>query len=106
MSWSARDDLDAKEFFDSSDKITAKVQQIANLLKNSHHAIVFTGAGISTSAGIPDFRSGIKTVLKTGLKTGQKLVSGLHKPIMKKEINVPVDNKKNAFFGVPFEVVI
>ena len=21
-------------------------------------------------------------------------------------INVPVDNKKNAFFGVPFEVVI
>ena len=28
--------------------------------------VAFTGAGVSTACGIPDFRSGINTVLKTG----------------------------------------
>lgn len=33
------------------------VDQVADLLRNARHAIAFTGAGISTPSGIPDFRS-------------------------------------------------
>lgn len=35
---------------------------LANLMKSSNHTIVFTGAGMSTESGLPDFRSA-----KTGL---------------------------------------
>ncbi len=34
-----------------------KIERAAQLLKNAHAAVVFTGAGISTPSGIPDFRS-------------------------------------------------
>ena len=33
------------------------IQKAASLLRNSHHAVAFTGAGVSTPSGIPDFRS-------------------------------------------------
>jgi NAD-dependent deacetylase len=33
-----------------------KIDHIVRLLKNSHNTVVVTGAGISTEAGIPDFR--------------------------------------------------
>ena len=39
---------------------------MAQLILESKHFIAFTGAGISTACGIPDFRSGVNTVLKTG----------------------------------------
>ena len=55
-----------KEFFDSSQVLDRKVNQLANMILASEHFIAFTGAGISTSTGIPDYRSGAKTVLKTG----------------------------------------
>ena len=35
-------------------------------MKESTNMSVFTGAGISTSTGIPDYRSGYGTVLETG----------------------------------------
>lgn len=36
---------------------TQPIQQIADYLKKAQYAVAFTGAGISTPSGIPDFRS-------------------------------------------------
>ena len=34
-----------------------KIQELAKMLRNTRKAVFFTGAGISTESGIPDFRS-------------------------------------------------
>jgi NAD-dependent deacetylase len=40
-----------------SPQIQDDIDFIADLFRQSKHAVVLTGAGISTSSGIPDFRS-------------------------------------------------
>jgi len=45
-----------KEHYDPADVLTEKVERLAEMVRKSRHMVVFTGAGISTSAGIPDFR--------------------------------------------------
>eukprot|EP00753_Platysulcus_tardus_P019655 PLAT7394.1.p1 GENE.PLAT7394.1~~PLAT7394.1.p1 ORF type:complete len:441 (-),score=227.83 PLAT7394.1:90-1412(-) len=59
-------DKEKREYFDEPDVLAAKVAQLAKWVRASRHFIAFTGAGISTAAGIPDFRSGMDTVLDTG----------------------------------------
>src|SRR6185295_2538888 len=40
-----------------SPALSSTIDQVAAWLLKSRHAIVFTGAGMSTESGIPDFRS-------------------------------------------------
>jgi NAD-dependent deacetylase len=37
--------------------VTDDIARLADLIRSSHRTVVFTGAGISTESGIPDFRS-------------------------------------------------
>ncbi|KAJ3090870.1 hypothetical protein HK102_002417 [Quaeritorhiza haematococci] len=60
---------DITEYHDSPEAVNRKARRLADLIRNSKHLIVFTGAGISTSAGIPDFRGpqGVWTLQAKGL---------------------------------------
>jgi NAD-dependent protein deacetylases, SIR2 family len=64
-----------KEYFDTEEELERKVAILTDLVKKSKHFIAFTGAGISTAAGIPDFRGGVNTVLPTGPGAWEKLAT-------------------------------
>merc|ERR1719329_29731 len=51
-----KDEALMQEHFDPPEVLAEKVAKLAALVQDSRHFVVFTGAGISTSAGIPDFR--------------------------------------------------
>ena len=51
--------VDAKrvaEHFDSAAALENKLDTLAQYVRESRHTVFFTGAGVSTSAGIPDYR--------------------------------------------------
>ncbi|AQK44303.1 NAD-dependent protein deacetylase SRT1 [Zea mays] len=44
------------EIFETPELVQNKIEELAAMVQKSKHLVVFTGAGISTSSGIPDFR--------------------------------------------------
>jgi len=63
------------EYFDEPEVLEYKVKRLAELIMQSKNMIAFTGAGISTAAGIPDYRSGENTIVETGPGSSEKLLA-------------------------------
>ena len=60
----------AKEYLDEDYVLKEKIKILANLIKNSQNFVVYTGAGISISAGIGDYATKSKDSI-----SGKKLTS-------------------------------
>merc|ERR1719326_2513351 len=58
-----------REHMDAPEVLEAKVRKLDKMIRQSKHIVIFTGAGISTSAGISDFRgpTGVWTRKAQGL---------------------------------------
>ena len=69
MAFSAHKTTDAmEELHDDPETFGRNVREVADLIRGSRRTVVYTGAGISTSAGIPDYRGpqGVWTLAAEG----------------------------------------
>ncbi|KAL9650688.1 hypothetical protein ABK040_001744 [Willaertia magna] len=59
---------DVTEFFDEESVVIAKAKELAEKIKKAKHVVIYTGAGVSTSARIPDYRGpkGVWTLKESG----------------------------------------
>ncbi|GIY70374.1 NAD-dependent protein deacetylase sirtuin-6 [Caerostris darwini] len=91
-----------KEIYDEPSIINEKVNKLAQMIREAKHVVVHTGAGISTSAGIPDFRGpkGVWTLEKEGLKPNISVSFNEAKPTLTHMALVAMLNKGFIHFLV------
>ena len=92
------------EFHDSCPTIRDKAVRVAGLIKKSRYCVVFTGAGISTSAGIGDFRgkNGKWTQLDQAATTS-KLAESVIDPVPDSEGGGKGEEQDDGQGGVSYE---
>jgi NAD-dependent SIR2 family protein deacetylase len=60
------------------DEVAGKILILAKWIKEAKHVVMHTGAGISTPAGIPDFRYTNKRLWSNSLNTMQNTIVIMH----------------------------
>jgi hypothetical protein len=56
MASTALNEEKIKKYFETDAKVNELSCELVNLIKNSKHTVIYTGAGLSTAAGISDSR--------------------------------------------------
>eukprot|EP01088_Endostelium_zonatum_P021155 TRINITY_DN8173_c0_g1_i1.p1 TRINITY_DN8173_c0_g1~~TRINITY_DN8173_c0_g1_i1.p1 ORF type:complete len:347 (-),score=75.89 TRINITY_DN8173_c0_g1_i1:8-1048(-) len=66
---------EVKEYNEENQVLKVKAKKLADMIKSSKHFVVYTGAGVSTAAKIPDYRgpTGVWTLLAQGKKPEMKI---------------------------------
>ena len=99
MDTALKTEAEKKEFFDSPQVLDKKITQLANMILQSEKFYAFTGAGCSTAAGIPDYRSGANTVIESGPGCWEKMANIAkarkngqlkHEPVAKNRFNTTI----------------
>jgi len=82
MADTALNEEEIVEFFDTEEELNLKIKALGDYILNSNFLVVYTGAGISTAAGISDFRGpdGVWTRKAKGLEPIQHAPKSKFKP--------------------------
>jgi len=64
--------MKAHEYHDDPPTLRKKVRVMANMLRQANHPVAYTGAGISTAAGVDDYASKSKNSAATGTKAKRR----------------------------------
>jgi NAD-dependent SIR2 family protein deacetylase len=78
----AQYDAERAELFEEADALRPRVREVADLMRRAQYCMVYTGAGISTSAKIPDYRgpTGVWTLIDKGESPSPRFSVRNHTP--------------------------